>query len=224
MSRRARHQTAILLLGAWLCSCSVLAPQPDASRFYTLSAVGAAGASGGAPRGLVYGLGPIDLPPYLDRSELATRVSAAEVTYAPTDLWAEPLKANLTRVLRQDLSAMLGGERIVLYPWPRTGVVSYQVAVTVLQFERTARGEAQLHVRWSIRDPRSGAEITGKESSFEHPVAPPTTAAAVDALSGAVGDLCREIASALQVLPVPPSTTAAGKKGSAAVRLMATDE
>ena len=198
----------------------MLAPQPDVSRFYTLSAVNDADVSGGGARGLTYGLGPIELPPYLDRSELAMRVSPAEVTYSKIDLWAEPLQANLMRVLQQNLSARLGGERLVLYPWPRTSVVSYQVALTVMQFERTATGEAQLHARWSIRDPRRGAEVAAKESSFVHRVAPATAAAAVNALSADVGDLSQEIAAALQSLPVPqspapPETNGSGKKGRA---------
>jgi len=192
----------------------MLAPQPDVSRFYTLSAVADADVSGGGARGRTYGLGPIELPPYLDRTEVAMRVSPAEVTYSPTDLWAETLKTNLTRVLQQNLSALLGGEPIALYPWPRASSVTYQIAVTVLQFERTATGEAQLHARWSIRDPRRGAEVASKESSFVRPVAPATTAAAVTALSADVGDLSQEIAAALQSLPVPQSPAPAEAKGA----------
>jgi uncharacterized lipoprotein YmbA len=195
----------VLMAGAWLCGCSLLSPQPDVSRFYTLSStIDAGAASATTPRGLTYGLGPITLPPYLDRSELATRVSAAEVTYSQTDFWAEPLKSNLTRVLQQNLAVLLGSDRIVLYPWPRGRAMSYQVAVSVLQFERTAAGEAQLHVRWSIREPRSGAEVSTKESTFVHAAAAPTATAAVTALSADLGDLSREIASALQSLPGGP--------------------
>jgi uncharacterized lipoprotein YmbA len=215
MNQRARPDgAAVLIASAWLCGCSLLSPQPDVSRFYTLSPTADAGApNDGASGRLTYGLGPIALPPYLDRTELAMRVSAAEVTYSRTDFWAEPLKSNLTRVLQQNLSVLLGGERIVLYPWPRGDAVSYQVAVTVLQFERTAAGEAQLHARWSIREPRSGAEVSSKESTFVHAAAGPTAAAAVTALSTDVGDLSREIASALQSLPVPePAAPSDGKE------------
>jgi uncharacterized lipoprotein YmbA len=202
-----------VIAGAWLCGCSLLAPQPDVSRFYTLSrAVNAGEADGHEARGLVYGLGPIELPPYLDRNELALRISPAEVRYSQTDLWAEPLDINLTRVLSQDLSVLLAGDRIILYPWPRADAVSYQIAVNVLQFERTAAGEAQLHARWSIRNPRSGAELAGKESTFLHRVASPKTADAVNALSAAVADLSREIAVALQSLPVPQPAAPAGQR------------
>jgi uncharacterized lipoprotein YmbA len=215
MSQRAHHRAAVVLIASiWLCGCSsLLAPQPDVSRFYTLSAVADVGTHNySEARGLVYGLGPIQLPPYLDRNEVATRISPAEVTYSHTDFWAEPLQTNLTRVLQQNLSAMLSDDRIVLYPWPRAESVTYQVVVTVLQFERTAGGEAQLHARWRIHDPRSGAEVAGRESTFAQAMASPTAAAAVNALSADLGDLSRDIASALQSLPAPQPAAGLGAR------------
>jgi len=215
MNRRSNQQRSVLckltfrrnaslsIAIVWLCGCSVLAPQKDVARFYTLSPVEDSGAHDDREsRGLIYGLGPIELPRYLDRTELASRFSPTEVTYSRTDLWAEPLKTNLTNVLLQDLSARLGGDRIVLYPWARNVPVSYQIEVTVRRCERTAPGEVQLHARWSIREPRSGAEFAAKESNFIRAAASPTTADAVNALSTCVGDLSRDIAAALQSLPV----------------------
>ncbi len=211
MSRHLQHTSAIVFIAsACLCGCSVLAPQPDVWRFYTLSPVGKV--EDAAPRGLTYGLGPIELPPYLDRTELVTRVSAAEVTYSPTDFWAESLRINVARVLQQELSARLGGDRVILYPWPRAAGVRYQVTVTVLQFERTAGRETLLRARWSIRDLHTRTEVARKESTFARPAASPTAAAAVDALSADLGDFSQEIASALQDLPA--SETEAVESGA----------
>ncbi len=74
-------------------ACSVLGPIPDRSRFFTLTAsppmdADRAEASGGA---IVYGLGPVVLPAYLDRNQVATRVSETEAAYSQWDRWAEPL-------------------------------------------------------------------------------------------------------------------------------------
>jgi uncharacterized protein len=199
-----RRVAPLLIVGASLWGCSVLAPQKDESRFFTLAPVVEARSDAEtAPRGLIYGLGPIELPEYLDRDELALRVSPAEVTYSATDRWAEPLRTNLTRVLLQDLSTLVGADRIVLYPWPRTLSVSYQVGINVLNFERTATGEALLHARWFIRDPRTGEFLTLQESRVTHAATSPATADGVNALSADVGDLSREIAAALLRLPVP---------------------
>ncbi len=205
MNEPLRHTSLIALVASGcLCGCSVLAPQPDVSRFYTLSPV--AKAEDAAPRSLTYGLGPIELAPYLDRTELATRVSAAEVTYSPTDFWAESLRTNLARVLQQDLSARLGGDRVILHPWPRTAAVRYQVTVAVLEFESTAAHGTELRARWTIRDLHAHTEVASKESTFAHPAASPTAAAAVDALSADLGDFSQEIASALLGLPASHPT------------------
>ncbi len=220
MNAPRRHTFLIALVASgFLCGCSMLAPQPDVSRFYTLSPV--ACAEDAAPQRLTYGLGPIELPPYLDRTELATRVSAAEVTYSQTDFWAESLRANLARVLQQDLSARLGGDRVVLHPWPHTAAVRYQVAVAVLEFESTAAHGTELRARWAIRDLHTRTEVARKESTFARPAASPTAAAAVDALSAELGDFSQEIASALLSLPashpnaradVEPAESSAGRR------------
>ncbi len=215
MSHSSQHRVAaVLLASVWLCGCSsLLAPQRDVSRFYTLSAVVEAGGHDEANSpGPLYGLGPIALPPYLDRNALALRVSPAEVTYSEADLWAEPLQTNLTRVVQQNLSALLGTDRIVLYPWPRTVPVAYQIIVNVLHCERAAAGEARLQARWSIRDPRSGDYLMTRESNIVHTAASPSVADGVNALSTDVGDLSREIASALRSLPVPQTAAPGGKK------------
>lgn len=215
MSPHCYHRVApLLIVGASLWGCSFLAPQRDVSRFYTLApVVEAPSDADSAPRGLIYGLGPIELPQYLDRDELALRVSPAEVTYSESDRWAEPLRTNLTRVLLQDLSTLLGADRIVLYPWPRSVPVNYQVAINVLNFERMATGEALLHARWFIRDSRTGTFLTLEESRFTHSAASPATADGVNALSADVGDLSRDIAAALLRLPVPPPSGHPVQKG-----------
>ena len=99
MKRTARTLTLLALLV--LPSCTILAPQPDASRFYLLTPSAATGAPPAGSRGLVIGLGPTKLPDYLLRSEIATRVSPNRVAYADDHRWAEPLERNFNRVLAE---------------------------------------------------------------------------------------------------------------------------
>jgi len=149
-----------LALGAGtvlLAGCSILAPQPDPSRFFVLAPLADATArtSGTEAEPLptvVLGVGPIKLPPYLDRNAMAIRVSATQITYSSLDLWAEPLDVNVARVLLQNLSVLLGTERILMYPWPIAVKVNYQVEVQVLRLDASSSGEAQLTARWSIKE------------------------------------------------------------------------
>ncbi len=205
-----------------LTGCSFLAPSRDPSRFFTLAALPAAERSGGnvataAPtdeHDVMYGLGPIKVPAYLDRNEIATRVSPSEMTYSATDYWAEPLQANVSRVLLQNLSALLDTDRIATYPWGVSAKVDYQVQVDVLHFERDASGQASLSARWGIRAGTGGKILLLKDSKLTRPATGRSTAEAVAALSATLGELSQEIASALRQLPPPaaPETKPAKKR------------
>jgi len=190
----SRRCAPALLAVCLLAGCSVLAPQRDPSRFFTLSPMTADAQS---VRGsTTCGLGPVTLPTYLDRNEIATRISPTEITYSPVDRWAEPLSAQVARTLLQDLSALLGPDRVV--PWPATVPVERQIEVAVLRFERVGSEATQLTARWSVKDLRSGRLITLRESSYTH--APSSSAAAetASALSADIADLSREIAQGAQ--------------------------
>jgi hypothetical protein len=206
----------VLLLACLIASaCSPLGPIPDRSRFFTLTAPTAAPADPAAPAGaraaggteIVYGLGPIVLPPYLDRTQIATRISPTEVAYSQWDRWAEPLASNVSSVLMQTLSGDLGTDDIVSYPWPGGTAVEYQIAIRLLRFETDATGESHLRARWSVRDARRDRHLAAQETTLTRPGRPDDRAASTAALSGMLGDLGHEIATTVRALP-PPSATA----------------
>src|SRR5215831_20400858 len=55
-------------------------------------------------RDLTLGVGPVTVPPYLDRSQIVTRTSRAKLTLADFDQWAGPLADTIARVLSEDLA------------------------------------------------------------------------------------------------------------------------
>ncbi|MCK7492219.1 MAG: PqiC family protein [Comamonadaceae bacterium] len=65
------------------------------------------------------------LPDYLDRLQVVTRTPSGELAVSDTQRWAEPLQEGLIRVLDENLSALLGTERIVRFPWPRSLAPEY---------------------------------------------------------------------------------------------------
>jgi len=185
-------------------SCTILAPEPDLSRFFTLTPT-VAGAPGDishttSGRRFTYGLGPITIPAYLDRDVIVTRESATEISYSSTDRWAEPLQRNVSQVLLRDLSVLLGTDRIVVYPWPTTTTVDYQIQVDVLTFDCNATGNCQLIARWAIRDGRTHAVALLRQSAFTRAAASRDAKSAVAELSAALGELSKEIEQALQRL------------------------
>jgi uncharacterized lipoprotein YmbA len=201
--------------------CSVLAPVPDRSRFFSLTAMStmsgsgdreAAGAPAAAAPAVTYGLGPINLPPYLDRHELATRVSPTEVTYSTTDRWAEPLSATFAAVLLQDLSALLDTNRILAYPWAGSDRVDYQIEVSVLQFDNDVSGNTRLVAHWRVRDVHNAAYVVAKETTVNQSRPAKESDARVRALSDALDVLGQDIAAELRQLPAPGKSPASASR------------
>jgi uncharacterized lipoprotein YmbA len=217
MTHRMRHWVVVMFCISAI-GCSVLAPLPDRSRFFNLMATPAGTgdrdtgrAAGESP---VYGLGPIELPAYLDRSELVTRVSPTEVTYSQTDRWAEPLAATFAAVLLQDLSVLLDTHSIFSYPWTGGQRVDYQIEINVLQFDSDVSGNTRLIARWRVRNVRTGTELVTKETNVTHPQTPGDSGARVTALSDTLHVLAQDIADVLRHLPAsaaPPAAAARRK-------------
>ncbi len=133
-------------VAALLAGCTLLAPIPDRSRFFVLTAM--APGEAGAPanqagtRALVLGLGPIRFPDYLDRTDIVTRMGANRLLISQNDHWAEPLRNNFARVLAHNLSSLLGTQQIV------------------------SQGNAHLAARWTINDPASGRILDRGETDL----------------------------------------------------------
>ena len=189
-----RHALLALVLAA-TSACGVLAPRADPSRFYVLDPLPAASAV--TPPRLVLGIGPVAFPRYLERPEVVTRVSATEVHPAVFDLWAASLRAQFEQVLGENLLRLGAADRLMRFPWFPGTVPDLAVAVDVLRFENDAERPATVDARWRIRDLHAGKLLRAGESSLSEPANGSGTAAAVDALSRALGAMSREIAAAL---------------------------
>jgi uncharacterized lipoprotein YmbA len=177
--------------------CGLLrSPSVPPTTFYILSATSERGQ---IPTGrpLTLGLGPVKLPPYLNRPEMVRRVAPNQLSFDEFNRWSEPLKDNVVRVLAADLDALLGLDRVIFYPWYSSTPMDYSVAVTVLRFEPQPDGNAVLDARWSIGNGR-GEQLASRDVHFEHPAGAPAQTAA--ALSAMLGDLATEIGTALRTL------------------------
>src|SRR5688572_23267867 len=99
-----------VLLVLVLSGCSVLKPVTDETRYYVLNDLPAKTPQLlGAPS---IGLEPVQLPEYLNRSELVARLGSNELKIYDSDRWGEPIKEGIERTLRRDLAVLLGAERV----------------------------------------------------------------------------------------------------------------
>ena len=106
------HATAFAgVFAVLLAGCTTFSARPDASRFFTLSALSQPQESAVQPPaespGISLGIGPVSLPGYLDRQEIVTRIAQNQVNLSENDRWAEPLEESFTRVVSQNISNIL---------------------------------------------------------------------------------------------------------------------
>ena len=117
---------------------------------------------------------------------------------AEFDRWAEPLGPSFARALAENLSGLLGTERVALFSWEGGGPVDYRITMEVIRFERMPEGEVSLIARWTLLGPdrnelapprRSRIVVSTQQAGYE---------GVTGAMSEAVGKLSREIAAAIK--------------------------
>jgi uncharacterized lipoprotein YmbA len=190
---------AVLLTFA---GCTTFSPQPDPSRFFTLSALAQSAEATEKPAfqppPLSLGIGPISVPGYLDRQEIVTRIAQNQVRLSEYDRWAEPLEEGVGRVVSQNVANILRAERITSYPWPIERRPLYQVEIEILRFETNSSQEAHLAARWTVRHTAKKDLVRYRDTRISRTASERSTAASVAALSEALTDLSRQIAQAIE--------------------------
>ena len=147
------------------------------------------------------GIGPVKIPDYLDRPQMATRSTLSSLQFAEFDKWAEPLDKNLARVLAENLSFLLSTDRVFVFPWAKSMQVEYQITVDVSRLDNTPDSKIALVALWCILTDEGEKLLMTKRSTISVPVGSPGYQGIASAESRAVEALSREIATAVQSLP-----------------------
>jgi uncharacterized lipoprotein YmbA len=158
-----------------------------------------------SPHDLTLGVGPVTVPPYLDRPQIVTRASPAKLALADFDHWAGPLPDTIARGLAEHLALLIPTERVVLYPWSRTIDPDAQVTVEVRQFDRDPGGDVVLVAHWSLLD-TNGKELVMRTSRVSLAAGASTYEATVMAMGRALETLAQDIAATLRTT-APPAPT-----------------
>ena len=149
------------------------------------------------PRDLTLAVGPVTVPPYLDRPQIVTRTSPATLTLADFAQWAGPLADTIARVLAENLALLIPTERVVLFPWPRNIDPDYQITVEVLQFDRSPGNQVVLVARWSLLD-RDGKELVMRKSRLSQVAGGADYEAMVTAMGQMLETLAQDMATTLR--------------------------
>lgn len=149
---------ALLLLLAAACRTT----QP--SRFYLLTPDDSS-PSATAVQAASLGVGPINFPAYLDRSEIVVRRDG-ELDLLSFERWAEPLPGHFLSVLVDNLAARTGSDRVYSFRWPGNVTFDLRLTGSVRRFDVDSSGQAVLSIQWRVVDADGAAVVETRRSRF----------------------------------------------------------
>ncbi|MDR2982863.1 MAG: PqiC family protein [Puniceicoccales bacterium] len=203
---KMKNITAFLALFGTLAlsGCTGLfEPRSDPSRYYVIDTIQPEKPIPAAELrpALALSVSRVQIPAYLDRTEIVLRPEANRLAVRDTELWLEPLGKACTRVFSQDLAAQLGTERLAMEPSLDIYRDALQVQVSILQLDGALGNEITLRARWRVATYADGQTLIVKDSEIKVPVSLANYASYVSGLSQALGKLAEEVAGEIRKLP-----------------------
>ena len=167
------------------------------SHLYRLTA--ASGALGGEQQPSL-GIGPIEIPEFLNRSALVYTRGENRLLVSGTDLWGEPLAQGVQRIMGLNLAQLLNTENLSYFPWDSRHPPQYGVRISVLDLDANDQ-EATLTADWLLFHPATGDVISKRISQYSKPLPagtfapselPPAYSTLLYQLSETIADAIRE--------------------------------
>ncbi len=153
---RLRIATAMLLLALGACGST-----PE-SAYYRLSG----SATGGSGDGPAVGIGPVEIPEYLNRNSMLFNYNDNALHVASYQRWAEPLGDGITRVVGLNLARSLDTQNIRTFPWPPLDRPDYSVQIWLLVLDASTE-HTRLVAEWRLWQPGSKREVMRRISRYE---------------------------------------------------------
>jgi len=184
-------------------------PQKDLSRFYVLSSMTLVDYEPEDALGdkledeaidLSVRVLPAELPSYLDRPQIVTRLKNNEIKISEYNRWAEPLENGVTSSLSQNLSILLNSGHVFRRAKVNLDENDYEISISISSFEGNTQGEVVLSGRWWINGYQENAVLL-EEDFFITKIYNPSSGdynSYVSALSEALAQLSQNVSKALE--------------------------
>ena len=166
------------------------------SHFYILSPTATPAA---ATSDLSVVVGPVSIPASVDLPQIVVSTGPNQVSLDDFNRWASPLQDNVSRVVAEDLVAMLGTPRVSLFHQSLNADADYRVAIEVQRFESAPGEAATLNAVWIVRRTKEGRAHTGR-TTVREPALDKGYDALVAAHSRALAHMSQDIADAVRAL------------------------
>ena len=188
------------LLIAVMAGCVAGGPSPP-TRFYTLHALSESETPQQTAAGekcFSIGIGPIQMPEYLNRPQIVTRLSPHELKLDEFSQWAEPLSDNFSTVLSENVGALLCADPIAIHPFRGNMPLDFRVEVVVIRFDGAHEKEVTLVTRWAILGQDRNEILLLKRSTYVENTENKSFEALVNAKSRAVQKFSEDIAAEIK--------------------------
>jgi len=158
-SSRAARRLSIGFFALMINGCGASAP----SRFYTLAATATPGNQAASYSVMV---GPVAVPPAVDRPQFVVQAAENRVTIDEFNRWAAPLDDAISRAVAGNLAAILGTPDVAVAPLANFEA-TYRVTLDVQRFDSVQSRYALVDAVWTVRAMRSGRVQTGRTLARE---------------------------------------------------------
>jgi len=162
MTKNTLPLVLLLLLGGALVGCG----SSPAVNYYRLTASDTSIPGGESPS---LGVGPIEIPAYLDRDGLVYQQEGNALKVAISEQWAEPLDAGIGRVVALNLAGLLNTQNVSTFPWHPKRSPDYAIKLKLLNLYASDT-EATLSAEWLVYRPASGAAVERRISRLQSPL------------------------------------------------------
>ena len=115
------------------------------------------------------GIGPINIPEYLNRSGMVYNRQGNRVQVSNTERWAEPLEDGLKRVLSINLAGLVGTQNVRFFPWSQRRHPDYGIKVNLLMLD-AGDEEAKLVAEWLVYRPATGETVVRRITQIKEPL------------------------------------------------------
>lgn len=143
-------------------------------------------------------ISPIKFPDFLDRSQIVTRPSPNTLKISEFHRWGGSLSNNFVQVFGENLSLLLGTDRIFYPRQIETFAIDYRVNLNVKAFEGELGKTVVLDVDWIVIDQRRKDAAIMQNTIIRELTEGPDYESFVSAQSRALAALSRQIASAIK--------------------------
>lgn len=164
---------------------------------HTLRGLAPRAAEPGTGRGLAVEVLPIGLPEVLQRPQLVLALGPDSLELSPSHRWGNALDKDMQQVVVDNLSQLLGSERVVAFPYGPRVNAALRVEVNVQRCDGRPGGTLVLRATWMITRPKGDQALVLRQATLEVPVRGVDAEALVAAHNEALAALSREIAEAL---------------------------